>query len=311
MIVGMVNQNRWFSRRAFAVALLSGAVAWSFGPAPLRAQSVKMYNIQLEGCRLRFSPDLADRARQMKRMINQGLRRLASMLESPGIPEGCVFWLVTDEEQMAAVLSEAIGIDPVRQRDLLEQTIYRGFYHDEQNVVLRSPPDTPLDWHLRLLFSRYAGMLIDAMTPGARAHRVGWLYAGFTGYLAWQVTAEIDNPLEGDANKLRREFEARLESYYRQYFDPDRAPSLRALGEEEGWRRAVRLSPAQVQAQSVLTYLYLGLRTDPLVGVRILRIYESDQIFSSAFRRATGLDLDRFEEELRTRYYPLYRRKDP
>ena len=293
-----------FSIRLFCLLLLS-----AFCVLPLPAQSIKMYNIQLDGCRLRFSPDLSGRAREMKAAINSGLRRLAGILESPGIPDGCVFWLVTDEEEMHAVLTEAIGIHPVRQRDRLEQTIYMGFYQDERHVVLRSPATTPLDWHLRLLFSRYAGMLLDSMTPGSNERRVGWLYAGLTGYLAWQVTSEYKNPGMTDGKDNKRLFERRLEQYYRQYFNPDRAPSLQALGEEEGWRKAVRLSPAQVQAQSILTYLYLSLKTDPLVGVRLLRIYEEDRIFGTAFKRATGMDLVDFEEEVRTRFYPLYKQK--
>ncbi len=286
-------------------------VAFGLFPVGLGAQSVKLYNIQLDGCRLRFSPDLSSRAREMKTALNQGLRRLATLVGSPGIPDGCVFWLVTDEEEMHAVLTEAVGISATKDRDRLEQIIHMGIYQDERQVVLRSPAETPLDWQLRLLFSRYAGMLIDATTPYARSHRVGWLYAGLMAYLGWQVAAEIENPLITDADTLRRLYESQLENYYRGYFDADRARELRDLGEDDSYRRAVLLGPAQVQAQSVLTYLYLTQKAGPLVGVRLLRIYEEDTIFATAFRRATGMELTLFENEMRDRVYPLYRRTAP
>ena len=276
------------------IALVSALVLIASGPGTIRAQSAPITVLELRHCNLQFYTSYTEKIESIKNRLDDGLQRLNVLFDKPPLKARPVFWLVSNEEEMKAALAhKSIGLGG----EALKAALARRAYRDDVNVIVQMPVGAHDDWLLRILYTEHVRTLADATAPTAQNLRIGWFYAGLSTYLAWMVTAEQDK-------QSRKVYENYMLKYYGPLFDPDKYIPLELLEVPKDWEAAIQSNPAAAYSQAALTYLYLAKLKGPRVGIMILRNFEKEDAFQTAFERATDLQLKQFERAMIKELYP-------
>ena len=265
----------------------------SFKISPIGAEPLRIIKKDLMKCSLRVSPSFEKKSLTMQKHLVDGLTRLNTLFERPPLTRKPVFWLLSNESEMKIVLSrEKFKLKPKQIKQALKSRVFRNDVH----IAVQLDPATPNDWLLRILFTEYVRTIIDALAPTATSLRIGWFYAGLSTYMAWMVAAEQDGMSQAV-------FERDIFQYYGRHFNPDKYIPLQLLEVTDDWNSALKKNPAAVYSQSVLAYLYLAKLKGKRIGVLIIKNFDKEDVFGTAFERATGMELKIFEKKLKNNMY--------
>ena len=265
-------------------------------PSSARAE-VRLKGRELPNCQLRVSPTLVKKAAALETSLSAGLERLWDLFDRPPLTGKPQFWLLADAAEMDAVLLEMFKL-PTERRAL---AVKMGAYRDAENIVMVVDPRTPDDWLLRLVYTEHARTLLDATAPSARGLRIGWFYGGTAAYVAWVAAGEQLGHSQDRTHRLILE-------YYGRFFNPDEFIPLELLEVPADWEGALGRKGAAVYAQSVLSVLFLAMKKSPRTPVTILRSYEREDAFSTAFSRGAEMSLQEFEKSFFTEFFPEIRK---
>ena len=265
-------------------------------PGAARAE-VRLKGRELPNCKLRVSAALVKKAAAIESSLSAGLDRLRDLFDRPALSGKPQFWLLSDSAEMNTVLQQFFKLPD----DLRTKAAKAGAYRDAENVVLVVDPGTSDDWLLRLIYTEHARTLLDATAPSARGLRIGWFYAGASAYFAWLAAGEQLGHNEERTNRLVME-------YYSRFFNPDEFLPLQLLEVPADWDGALERKGAQVYAQAVLSILFLAMQKSARTPITILRSYEREDAFSTAFSRGSGLTLKQFEKSIVAELFPMVRR---
>lgn len=296
------NEKKRFGRGSGGVliGLLLCGILIGLGTAGLSSPDAAPLRIKirvLENGTIRYAPQFETRVAEIAPRLNEGLGRLQTFFEYAAVRERPEFWLLEKQSEMQLILTHPLfGL----KKSHLDRALRAGLYRDDRRIVFQLAPDTIDDWMLRVFYTEYARNLIDAVTPSVGEMRIGWLVAGMSSYLSWKIA--------GEQNGQNRDvYEEYMIRYYARSFDPQKVLPLELLEKPGNWEEQLRRHGSLAYSQAVLTYLHLAGLRHPRIGVSILRNYERDEAFSSAFNRATGMDLKDFEKDFLDNMIPRLR----
>ena len=279
-----------------AIIIFTVTVFW---PGFLFARQVHITSWEMENITIRAADSLHQKTGNLRFSLESGFGRLYGLFGKPALSKRPVLWLTSEPHEFKAILEDKkLKLKPA----VIKKAIKAGLYRDLEHIIMKVDPRTPNDWVLRLVYTELTRNLMDAVTPSARGLRIGWFYAGMSVYMAWMVQAEQDK-------QSVTVFQNYILNYYGRYFDPKRAIPLELLEVPEDWQQALRSNPNFVYSQAVLAYLHLAQLKGPNVGVLILRIFEKEDAFQTAFERATDLTLKKFESDLKLKLYARIKAK--
>ena len=256
--------------------------------------AVRLRRMELGNCDLIAAPGLQRKAEAIKKRLEEGLGRLYTIFEKPALKAAPVYWLLKEEKELETVLADKrFNLKPAQKALALQ----RGLFRNDRHIVVKLDPIISDDWLLRILFTEYSRNLMDALAPSAKNLRIGWFYAGLSTYMSWMVVAEQDN-------QNRKIYERYILQYYGRFYTEKGFLPLELLENPADWEAALGRNPQVVFSQAVLAYQYLARLKGPTIGVVILRIFEREDAFNTAFERATLLKLPDFEKKMSEEFYP-------
>ncbi len=282
------------SRTLPVILLLSLAFSPPASGAP---EEVRLKGRDLPNCSLRVSPGLLDKAVGIESSLSAGLDRLRDLFDRPPLSGKPQFWLLSDKKELEVVLGHFFRLDANKRA----AAVKLGTYRDSENIVLVVDPRTADDWLLRLLYTEHARTLLDATAPSARGLRIGWFYSGSAAYFAWLAAGEQSGHSQERTHRL-------IFEYYARFFNPDEFLPLQLLEVPADWEGALERKGAPVYAQAVLSVLFLVQKKSPRTPVTILRSYEREEAFSTAFSRGAEMTLKDFEKTLVSELFPEVRK---
>ncbi|MCP5485104.1 MAG: hypothetical protein H7A22_06190 [Spirochaetales bacterium] len=221
------------------------------------------------------------------------LVRLRALFGNPPAERGLTVWMVSSAPEMQLLLAEQTG-------EKLEPEQIAMVRVHEDNLYLMVHEGVPPLETLRLVLQEESMRLIRRVGYQEREQGVGWFYTGMAGYLSWYVAAT-------ELGQNRTGIERRMQAHYARSFNSENAIDLAMLERWKDWTEQLVNNPGPVYAQAVLAYLFLAQKTQPTIGVTVLRVSEAPDDFQFAFERATGMRLYQFEMALRDELYPTLR----
>jgi hypothetical protein len=273
----------WFLRIILLFAALSGALA---GPGDA---TLYFYRVSAQGCDFFFSSAYEKNVREHERAFQESVKRLSLYLEELALPGRCRIFFVVNSFELRTLLEEKYGLDaPGADQSVKSGVFRRGL----DAVVLVGKAG--LDWSSRIFLIEYTRLALGRLLAEAGDARAAWFTEGFAVCLSWYAA----NPEELSV----------IEKYYGAFFDARRVKPLGELFRESAYRRAEQLHGTHALAQAVLAAYYFARKTrDFRRGLLVLKLYMKEKNFQTAFQRAAGITLERFEDEVVKLYFPLFR----
>ncbi|MBE7439306.1 MAG: hypothetical protein HS115_12680 [Spirochaetales bacterium] len=265
----------------FLVWLVLGRL--SAEPAPFA-----FYRLPVDGCDFLFSSAYEPAVGKDRASFLSAMRRLNTILEDRALDRRCRIIFTVNRLEMQTYLEEVLRLSAADADRAVRLGSYR---RDTTYIALVGQADLP--WSSAFFLTEYARQAIlsrPGTDPGA-----AYFVEGLAVVLAWTA--------------LYPEKPQTLESYYGPLFDARRPRSLGSLFHRADFDRQVADHGIHVLAQSALSVYYLGRRSGDFSKlIHVLKSFEKEKNFSGALKRATGLTLEQYEEELYHRYYPLFHR---
>ncbi|MCR9141584.1 MAG: hypothetical protein NXI24_04970 [bacterium] len=249
---------------------------------------------EASGALIYYHTDLKDAVAKIEEPIQRGLALIQSELESPGLPRSPQFWLVANEAQLAALLTEKF---PQMKPETLKAAASARAYVKDDAFFLVYKSRIARQRLIRLIYNEFALLHLNVLAAGGPDKRVAWFHSGMAAYMAWISEAEL-------AGTGIKDVEKKMIQYYVRNFDPAKARSLKQLEQPAAWAEAIRTDHKAVYAQAALTWMYLVRRSSLSAGPLILRSMATGESFADAFLNATDLRLGRFERDVRDSFYP-------
>lgn len=236
--------------------------------------------VDLGSARVSASAELYQKYRDFYPGLQEGIRILGDFFENPPLEAKPSYWLLENEDQMKAVLEQAVG---EKDEDRIRRALAEGIYRSGSNFAVILSPTVSRENLARLIFTRYAKSLIEAMAPTGGAES-GWFAPGLSAYAGWMAEGEREK-------KKRNDYEREMRAYYATLLSGSSEGRQSPGTTQKEWSDSLQKEPAAAYARAALAYLDLVDRSNPSAGVAILRLLEEGESFPDAFQRGAGFPL--------------------
>lgn len=290
--------NPFYRRNHILFAIVALVVLATSLPLQARKgeQTIRFKTFDAGEFTLNLTEEYYAKSQKLPERVATGILAVRQILEVKKPDRLIALWIVTDKEQMSAVLEQVLeGQEQERKYKTIQASLHQRVYRDSKTSVLFFPENIPEHTHLNILMTEYFTALFQSMGPNSnQSGEESWLKSGYASYLGY-LGAGLS--LQRDEDQIKMDAAV----FYRKHSGDQPAKAFSQLRKNGNWIDGMTQNPVKTSAVFALAAIRLMDQKGIKVPLEILQDVKKGSSFSSAFATRAQMSLEAFENSWESR----------